>query len=252
MYNKDHLKLFDMVFFPRKTYVDIDEKDLIISVNNEVDIGSRVYLNNKSNHNIIFFHGNGEICHEYDMVGSTFNQLNLNFIVVDYRGYGISTGSPSKDNLLSDSIFVFDWLSEYFHDQGYSGQITIMGRSLGSASVCNIINLRSDKIHSCIIESGFSTEDFFCDLLSIDKSYYEEKYGFGNLRKISKYQKPLYIIHADQDHIVPFDNGLKLYEACPSNIKKLFIVEGANHNNILSVAQNKYFKNIKRFIDNVN
>ena len=241
-----------MIFFPRKSYIEPDNRDIMISITDKIKIGSRVHLSDKLNHNIIFFHGNGEICQDYDTVASMFNTRNINFIVIDYRGYGLSNGKPTKENLLTDSTFIFDWIEKYLTNHGYTGKITIMGRSLGSASVCNILESRSDKIHSTIIESGFSTEEFFCEILNIEVKQYNQDYGFRNLRKISKYKKPLYIIHADQDHIVPLENGLNLYDKCPSKIKYLYIVKGANHNNILSVESERYFDNIKRFIDNVN
>ena len=47
------------------------------------------------------------------------------------------------------------------------------------------------------------------------------------------------------------NNIFALFDKCPSKTKELYIVKGANHNNILSIAQNKYFENIKRFINNV-
>ena len=81
---------------------------------------------------------------------------------------------------------------------------------------------------------------------------YQLSDGFGNLGKLKKYEKPLYIIHADKDHIVPFEEGKKMYDEANPIFKELFVVKGTNHNNIIMTLKDKYFKNIKAFIDRIN
>ena len=64
-----------------------------------------------------------------------------------------------------------------------------MGRSLGSASACEIINKCEEKIDACIIESGFATEYPLLQLLQIDPEHidYKVEDGFMNLSKIKKF-----------------------------------------------------------------
>ena len=126
-----------------------------------------------------------------------------------------------------------------------------MGRSLGSASACEIISKREEFIDKCIIESGFATEYPLLELLNInpDSISYKPEDGFNNLEKISSYTKPLYIIHADLDEIIPLSQAELLFMSCKSKIKDLFIVNGANHNNVIYMARQNYFSKIKSFID---
>ena len=128
-----------------------------------------------------------------------------------------------------------------------------MGRSLGSASACHIISNQIDNLDGCILESGFATEHCLLALMGLnDQSIdYKSKDGFENLKKIQKYKKPLYIIHADLDDIVPFSQAEVFLLECPSKSKDLFKVSGANHNNIISIARDDYFLNIKKFIDSI-
>ena len=74
--------------------------------------------------------------------------------------------------------------------------------------------------------------------------------GFQNGAKISKYRGPLLVIHAEQDHIIPFSQGEELLNLCPSKKKKLVPISNANHNNILGVNPLKYFEEVSRFIEN--
>ena len=70
------------------------EKDILIPVEEDVVIGARFHMAKRSGANILFFHGNGEIVADYDELGPVYNQLGMNLLAVDYRGYGRSTGNP--------------------------------------------------------------------------------------------------------------------------------------------------------------
>ena len=125
-----------------------------------------------------------------------------------------------------------------------------MGRSLGSASAFEIINKHSDKIDGCIIESGFATEYPLLTLMGINSEdiNFSLEDGFMNLEKIKNYTGRLFIIHADLDDIVPFSQAELILLESPSSDKELYRVNGANHNNILKIAREEYFKKIQDFI----
>jgi len=71
-----------------------------------------------------------------------------------------------------------------------------------------------------------------------------------NLEKIKKYEKPIYFIHADMDHIIPISEAKLMMKESISKDKDLFIVNGADHNNIIMIAKDLYFQKIKAFISN--
>ena len=128
-----------------------------------------------------------------------------------------------------------------------------MGRSLGSTSAWEICSHRESVIDGCIIESGFATEEFFFKLfnMSLDDLDFELSDGFESLGKIKGYTKPLLVIHADKDHIVPLEQAKLTFEACSSRNKKIVVVESANHNNIIHCIREKYFQDIRKFIDSI-
>jgi len=125
-----------------------------------------------------------------------------------------------------------------------------MGRSLGCASACEIINNHGPFIDGCIIESGFATEYPLLSLMNInpDDINYTLEDGFENLKKIKKYSGPLLVIHADLDDIIPFSQAELIMIESQSKDKELYKVSGANHNNILMISREEYFKKIKEFI----
>ena len=71
------------------------------------------------------------------------------------------------------------------------------------------------------------------------------------MKKISKYSKPLLIIHAENDHIVPLSQARLAFNSALSENKKILVVESANHNNIIYCLRDKYFKDIRVFIDSI-
>ncbi len=249
--NKD--KILDNIFLPRKTNFFENSPHSFISVEDGVEVSYCSYIKNKSYDNIIFFHGNAELACEYNQIATFYNDLRINLIVADYRGYGFSGGSPTKENLLTDSCKVFEHIKDNLIARGFNGKKIIMGRSLGSASVWEIAENSSKSFDACIIESGFATETTLLPLLGVtaDEIKFTLSDGFQNLRKIKKFTKPLLIIHAKNDHIVPLSEGKLAYKSVLSKNKKIIVADQADHNNIIYCMGKKYFKTIRSFIDSI-
>ena len=245
-------EILSYIFYPRESFSVRDEKDILVNVEAGVDVGIRLFLKDRNLPTIIYFHGNAELSQEYDSIAEIYNDYDMNIIVADYRGYGLSGGYPNKDNLHSDSIKIFDYIKFYLKDNKYIGDVIVMGRSLGSASACEIIFKREDDISKCIIESGFGTEYPLFNLLGVNPNSldFSIKDGFMNLEKIKKYKKPIYFIHSDHDHIVPLSEAELMLSKSTSKEKDLYIVRNANHNNIIMTAKDIYFQKIKDFIYN--
>ena len=182
-------QIINSIFYPRNSHIPKDQNDHVIDTDDGEKLGIRFFLQNKDFPTILFFHGNAELAQEYDDIAAYYNQFNLNFIVSDYRGYGLSTGTPTKDNLHRDSKTVFLYVQNYLKQHQYTDKIYIMGRSLGSASALEIINNFSDSIGGCIIESGFATEYSLLNLLNInpDDINFSLEDGFMNLDKLKRY-----------------------------------------------------------------
>jgi len=242
--------LSSFLFHPRQSYQDIGENDILIDVEDSVQIGTRLHLINQSAPTILFFHGNGEIGPEYDDIARVYNQKNINFIIADFRGYGFSSGVPNVKNTQSDAHIILDFVLKYLKEKNYSGPLILMGRSLGSVSVLELAKRYPHDFSGLIIESGFADEGPLFKLIgtTAEQAGFNKKDGFLNGEKIKKYPGPLLIIHADQDHIIPFSQGELLYTLCPSKNKKILPIPNANHNNILGVSPQQYFKEVENFI----
>jgi len=245
--------LNSFLFHPRKAPEPIGDKDVLIPVNENSKVGVRFHLVNPKAPNILFFHGNGEIAPEYDDIASIYNQSEINFIIADFRGYGFSSGIPNAENTQSDAHHILDFVLNYLSSKSYKGLLVLKGRSLGSVSVLELSQRYPKDCAGLIIESGFADEEPLFKLIGItaEQTGFSKEDGFLNGEKIKKYTGPILIIHAEQDHIVPFSQGELLYTLCPSENKKLLPIPNANHNNILGVSFQKYFEETTHFIKTI-
>ena len=239
-----------VLFHPRKSNEAISNKDILIPIEKNIFISARLHMQNKNFPNILFFHGNAELSSEYDDIAHIYNSKKINFIIADYRGYGFSNGTPDIQTIQSDSHIILDYLLDYLTKNNYIHPITLMGRSLGSAAVIELIKHYPKYVNGLIIESGFADESPIFNLIGI-KSIGEKnkkKYSFLNTQKIKKYYGPLLIIHAENDHIIPFKHAETLLDSCSATNKTLCKIGLANHNNILLINSKKYFSSIEKFI----
>ena len=242
----DRPEILTFLFHPRPEWGEAGSdnrgEDLLIPVEMGVVVGARFHMTEKSAPNILFFHGNGEIVADYDDLGSAYNRVGINFLPVDYRGYGRSTGQPTITAMMRDSHLIFDFVKKWLLDKGYRGSLILMGRSLGSASVLEIASHYKEQIDGLIVESGFAFSGPLLQLLGINLRAinFSEEMGFGNLDKIQRFDKPTLIIHAELDHIIPFSDGQALYDASPSSDKTLLKIPNANHNDIFMRGFSEY------------
>jgi fermentation-respiration switch protein FrsA (DUF1100 family) len=225
--------------------------DVMIPVGDDVAIGARFHMAEKTGGNILFFHGNGEIVADYDELGGVYNQMGINFLAVDYRGYGRSTGKPTVSAMMQDCHTIFDFARTWLHENDFRGPIILMGRSLGSASVLELAGAYCEAIDGLVIESGFAYAGPLLQLLGIDLAGlgFKEEKGFGNIAKIKKFNKPTLIIHAEYDHIIPFSDGQALFQASPADNRTLLKIPGANHNDIFMRGLQEYLAAVGKLVE---
>ena len=227
--------------------------DVLIPVEEDVVVGGRYYLADKEAVNILFFHGNGEIVADYEDLAPLYTKRGINFLPVDYRGYGRSTGRPTITAMMSDCHVILEYTRNWLAENGYTGPFAVMGRSLGSASVLELISCYAREIDGLIVESGFAYAGPLLRLLGIDVQALgvAEEEGFRNVDKIRTFPKPTLIIHAEFDHIIPFSDGQALYDACPADDKRLLMIPRANHNDIFARGIEPYMDAVKELTEKV-
>jgi pimeloyl-ACP methyl ester carboxylesterase len=227
--------------------------DCPITVAEGIRVHARFYLAGREEPNILFFHGNGEIVSDYDVIAPFYTKLGMNFLAVDYRGYGKSSGNPTVTAMLEDSHRVLDAVKDWLSTAGHTGPLFIMGRSLGTAAALELASSHADDFAGLIIESGFATTLPLLMNLGVDVARLgiTEEDGFHNVRKISSIIKPTLIIHGQYDEIIPVNSAAILQAQSPARSKELQVVPGASHNTIIASAGELYFSVIKQFCNKI-
>jgi fermentation-respiration switch protein FrsA (DUF1100 family) len=226
-------------------------EDMLIQVEDDVAVGGRFHLAGEEAPTILFFHGNGEIVADYDDIGALYLDKGINFFPVDYRGYGRSSGKPTITAMMRDCHVIFYYVRSWLKERGHTGPFIVMGRSLGSASALELSAHYGDQIAGLVIESGFAYAGPLLQLLGINMEALgiKEEQGFRNIDKISIFDKPTLIIHAEKDHIISFTEGEALYNASPARDKRLLKIPGANHNDIFLRGMKEYMEAVKGLVE---
>lgn len=249
-------QILSHIFYPQQeqpTPLPPGARDLNFEMEKGVHIGCRFYLADQSAPSILYFHGNGETISDHDVIGPQYNEVGINLLVTDFRGYGWSSGQPSVTAMFSDGETLLRETRKWLHENGYTGALFLMGRSLGSACAIDLAAKFSDDIKGLIIESGFADSLPLAQSLglSLDDFDIAEEECFNNSTKIALVTKPTFILHGARDELIPAVEAEKLQSFCGAKNKEFQVVPGADHNSIIEVAGKLYFRAIKQFIDKI-
>jgi pimeloyl-ACP methyl ester carboxylesterase len=251
----DRPDVLQVLFHPRRDDgfdpIDPTTRRVAVEVEPGVSVRGRLYPATPDSPVILFFHGNGEIAADYDYDASSFTNLGISLLVIDYRGYGASDGKPTASTLLPDAVTVFDALGGIFTSNRLNPQrVYVMGRSLGSAAAIEVALHAGDRIAGLIIESGFAwTFELLARLGVAVQGVDEEQDGVGNLFKMSRITTPTLIIHGQDDVLIPAKHARELYRCSAAQNKRLLLIANAGHNNIMIFGREQYFPAIQQFIN---
>lgn len=187
----------------------------------------------------LYLHGNGGYLAVYSEHLLAIRQAGHSLLIIDYRGYGQSTGSPSEQGLYTDGQAGYQWLRQ----KGYPGErIILQGLSLGTAVAVEIAS--RNKIGGMVLEAPLSSaRAVAASVLPIIG--WTLPLGFDSIAKIPRLQAPLLVIHGGRDRVINLALGRDLFAAAPEP-KEFLLVPGAGHEDIPMVAGLKYQAALQR------
>jgi len=192
---------------------------------------------------LLFFHGNaGNISGRLESV-QKFRQLGLNVLIVDYRGYGQSTGSPSEEGIYKDAEACWRHLME---TRGIApDDVVIFGRSMGGGPATWLAQRHSPG--AVILESVFTNvPDIGAHHYSFLPVRALATNQFDNESRVAEIDAPTLHIHSREDHVVPFKLGRRVYEAAAE--PKQFLEIQGGHNDGFLVSADTYLRTIDDFL----
>ena len=214
---------------------------VMLEAEDQTPIAARLWIKDESDTLVVLFHGNFEDLGQLDIVSKGIMNLGFSVLSIDYRGYGLSEGSPTEHNCYADARL----LIQKAQALGYrDADIILWGRSIGSGPATQLateMNARALVLESPFITAFRTTTHI--PLLPFDR--------FNNLSKMNEVTCPLLIIHGNRDRIIPAWHSYKLIEKHTGR-NALHLVDDAGHNNLWLRDIRPAFSQLKRIIERKN
>jgi hypothetical protein len=175
---------------------------------------------------VLYLHGNAGSLHTWGMVAPDLVQHDYDVLIVDYRGYGKSSGTISSEAQLHRDV---DAVYSYLLARYPAEQIVVYGRSLGSGLVTRLAAMQ--PVRMLILESPFySLEELARQQMPFAPSFLL-KYPLRTYTWIGQVSSPVVIFHGREDEVVPFAMGerLRAYVTAPVTF---IAIEGGGHNDL--------------------
>ncbi|MFP4473084.1 MAG: alpha/beta hydrolase [Candidatus Omnitrophota bacterium] len=173
---------------------------------------------------LLFLHGNaGSISGRLEKI-RVFHNMGLNVLIIDYRGYGLSSGTPAEEGLYADARAAFDYLIK--RGDIRPDRVIVYGVSLGGAPAVDLAVRRSPA--ALILESTFTSVPDMARHTFPFVPPFLVRTQMRSLDKIEKIAVPKLIIHSPYDDVVPYEMGRRLFGAAPH--PKQFLKIMGDHN----------------------
>lgn len=193
---------------------------------------------------VLFFHGNaGNISHRLDYL-LMFHRLRYSILVVDYRGYGRSTGSPSEEGTYRDAEAAWDYLRNA--RQAEARHLVLAGESLGGA-VATWLAARIGPRAVLLFSTFTSATDLGAEIYWFLPVRLISRLGYDNLGNLKRIASPVFVAHSRDDDIVPYAHGRKLFDAAGE--PKAFLDMRGGHNEGFVFSRKEWVSELGAFLD---
>ncbi|KAI1000867.1 hypothetical protein K3495_g7335 [Podosphaera aphanis] len=202
---------------------------------------------------ILMFHGNaGNIGHRVPIARMFVQRMGVNVFMLEYRGYGLSTGSPDEAGLMIDAQTAYAYLQQRVDTK--TNSIVIYGQSLGGAvSIQLAAKYQSDpQLIGLVLENTFlSMKKLIPSILPLARyltplchETWDSEIFLPTISEV-----PILFLSGLQDEIVPPEHMRRLFEICSSATKVWKPLPAGDHNS--SVTADGYFESIEDFVGNL-
>ena len=225
-----------------KISVDIEKVKIQTSDNIEL-LGWYHEKNLKDYKTLVYFHGNAGSLENRIHKLNHFQDMNINFLIIAWRGFNGNKGKPSERGLYVDGKSAIDWLIKKGVDEK---NLILYGESLGTGVATHLAQNKN--------YAGVILETPFTSMIDAAKNFYPYipvnlllKDKFENYKKVKNINSPILIMHGEVDQIVPFSMGKKIYELA-NNPKYSYFTKYDNHmmeyDENLILALKSFFKSL--------
>ena len=222
--------------------IQFSYEEIFIKVDDKITLKSWLINKDfKEFKTLVLFHGNaGDLSNRIYKLNE-LNKLDINILLISWRGFSGNKGSPTEKNLYEDAEAAITWLNE---KKVENNQIILYGESLGSGVAVEIG--KKNNFNGIILESPFTSVE---NSAKIYYPYLPVKFllkdRYDSINKIDKIRTPILIMHGKKDDIVPFSMGKELFEKANNPKYSYFTLDDVH----MMEFNDQLLKNIKNFIE---
>ena len=191
---------------------------------------------------LLWFYGNMETVSGLAPIVRELRPRGTALLILDYRGYGESEGTPTEDGLYRDADAAWAFLTA---QPGIDPErIAIYGRSLGAAVALYLAD--AQPVRAVVLDSPFSSA------AAMAREHYAWlprsliRLSMNNVERARRLRVPLLVFHGTEDRIAPLPMGRAVAEA--GHARELVLIEGAGHNDTYDVGGRRYRDKMQEFL----
>jgi fermentation-respiration switch protein FrsA (DUF1100 family) len=196
----------------RSEKLNADTKEISVPSTEGITLKAWFYKNPQNKYTVLFFHGNAGGLGNRIYKLNELKNLNLNYLIISWRGFSGNKGSPTEQGLYSDARSALKWLEK---NNISKSKIILYGESLGTGVAVEVG--QNQKFAGIILESPYTS------IVDAAKIYYPYlpvdlilKDKYLSLKKIKNINSPTLIMHGGADIIIPIAMGKKLFDEVQS------------------------------------
>jgi fermentation-respiration switch protein FrsA (DUF1100 family) len=193
---------------------------------------------------VVYFHGNGGNLSLWADILVALWTRGFDLIAVDYRGYGLSTGSPSEKGLYLDVDATVESVNQKLRRSDVP--LIYWGRSIGTPMAAYAATRRPPD--GIVLEAGFPGARAVLEnnpvmlILSLFSTY-----RFATAEWMAGVTAPALVIHGDRDSVIPYRLGQRLFDALPGP-KRFVTIPGGDHNDAMPADPQTYWEAVNEFV----
>ena len=208
---------------------------------------------------VIHFHGNAANISNHVMAVRWLPPAGYSVLLFDYRGYGASEGSASREGAIADGVAAIDYARRR---KGVNpSRLIIYGQSLGAALAVNALATAGGAgVQALVLEGAFASYQELVRLKMHSTWFlwpfqYPVAYGLFSddmspaevLPKLA--DVPLLVVHGESDRTVPFEAGKQLFDAFPGKDKEMWAIPKARHMKIFHQIGSPWRDKLLEYLD---
>lgn len=158
---------------------------------------------------VIFTHGNGELIDFWAGEFEEWRAAGFAVLLVEYPGYGRSTGSPTEQSVTDGVLAAYDWVTRVPGID--AARIVAYGRSLGGGAACALVAKR--PVAALVLESTWTSSAALAPRMLLPGALVRDR--FDNVAALRGFTGPMLVMHGDHDTTIPTSLGRQLAASVP-------------------------------------